>query len=269
VRIYERMERTAPEELTSLSNRLELTGGAVDAWREIIELIYLPEPEPESLLIEQFDGYFDLEDVRPDEVRERLLDPEEYWGWPSGVAVTTQVLKQADVLQLFALHDRRFPTEVMRANYDYYEPRTEHGSSLSPSVHALIASYVGYRDQAYRYFKQGSTIDLYARSEKVVSGDRFLGGIHTAACGGVWQMIVQGFAGFRVDQTGIGFQPAMPDHWERLSFKLIIRGNVLDIEIVREHVTIEASRENKGSVDVHVGGETRTLEPGDYETMSA
>jgi kojibiose phosphorylase len=51
-------------------------------------------------------------------------------------------------------------------------------------------------DRAYEYFHKGAGIDLYNASKKVFSGGTFLGGIHTAAAGGVWQMIVQGFAGF-------------------------------------------------------------------------
>ena len=47
-------------------------------------------------LLEQFDGYFDLEDCTLDEVRSRLRDPREYWGGDHGVAGTTQIIKQAD-----------------------------------------------------------------------------------------------------------------------------------------------------------------------------
>ena len=118
-------------------------------------------------VIEQFDGYFGLEDIRPRELRKRLIDPDEYWGWPNGIAVNTQVLKQADVIQLLAMLDI-FPREVLTANYEYYEPRTEHGSSLSPSVHALVASRAGHPEEAYRYFLESASIDLYNASKKVI-----------------------------------------------------------------------------------------------------
>jgi len=266
--IHEAMAERAPQHLQALFQRLSLRQDDVRNWKDMVELIYLPQPDPESGLIEQFDGYFDLEDVGPEDVRERLLDPEEYWGWPNGVAVRTQVLKQADVLQLFALHPERFSVEVMRANYDYYEPRTEHGSSLSPSVHALIASRVGYTDEAYEYFKKAATIDLYDASEKVMSGGSFLGGIHTAACGAVWQMVVQGFAGFRVEENGIRFEPSLPERWDRVAFRLVIRDNVLDVEVTNRHVVVTASEENDGSVAVRVEGETALLRGGDSATLT-
>ncbi len=266
--IREMMKESAAGELEALFARLDLTETDVENWKDIAERIYLPQPDRETLLVEQFEGYFQLEDVRPDEVRQRLLDPEEYWGWPNGVAVRTQVLKQADLLQLFALHDRLFPKDVMRANYDYYEPRTEHGSSLSPSVHSLVASRVGRPGRAYEYFKKGSTIDLYDASTKVMSGGTFLGGIHTAACGGVWQMIVQGFGGLQVDQGGIRLAPALPDHWERVVFHLVIRNNLLAIELREDEVRVRATQENGGSVRVTVGEKMQVLSGGDRATVA-
>lgn len=263
------MEQSAPGELRALFHRLDLTEADVANWQDIVDCIYLPPPDPETFLIEQFDGYFDLKDVGPAAVRQRLLDPEEYWGWPNGVAVRTQVLKQADLLQLFVLHGRRFSTDVMRANYDYYEARTEHGSSLSPSVHSQVASQVGCPDQAYRYFKKGSTVDLYNASKKVNSGGQFLGGIHTAACGGVWQMIVRGFAGFAVDEQGISFEPRLPGPWHRLAFTLVVRNRLLGVQVTQDRVTVESSEENDEAVRVSVGGQTRVLSPGDVASLSA
>lgn len=41
--------------------------------------LYVPAPGPDGV-IEQFDGYFRLEDASVEEVKSRLLDPKEYWG---------------------------------------------------------------------------------------------------------------------------------------------------------------------------------------------
>ncbi len=267
VTFYELMRERVPERLGALFERLGLSEADVENWRDVAARVYLPQPDPGSLLIEQFDGYFDLEDVRPDDLRERLLHPEEYWGWPNGVAVRTQVLKQADLLQLFAMHPEYFPADVMRANYDYYEPRTEHGSSLSPSVHALVATMVGDVGEAYDYFKTASTIDLYNASTKVMSGGSFLGGIHTAACGAVWQMIVEGFAGFRANEEGISFAPALPDAWERVAFKLAVHGNLLDVAVTRDSVHVASPEGNPTPVRVTVAGRSEMLPPGESTTL--
>ena len=103
-----------------------------------------PRSRSRAKLVEQFQGFFDLEDVGPDEVRTRLLDPQEYWGWPNGVAVATQVSKQADVAMLLWLHGDRFDSETVQANYDYYEARCSHDSSLSHAAHGMVAARIGF-----------------------------------------------------------------------------------------------------------------------------
>ncbi len=94
-------------------------------------------PDPKTGLIEQFDGYFKLENVLVPEVRSRLIDPREYWGGAYGVAAQTQVIKQADVIALLYMLGQ-YPADIIAANYDYYEPRTEHGSSLSACMYAPV-----------------------------------------------------------------------------------------------------------------------------------
>ena len=90
-------------------------------------------------VIEQFDGYFDMEDCRIAAVRSRLLNPKEYWGGAYGVASHTQVIKQADVVAMLCMLPDMFDTETMRKNLEYYEPRTEHGSSLSACMYSLLS----------------------------------------------------------------------------------------------------------------------------------
>jgi kojibiose phosphorylase len=264
--IYHRMQVEAPDRLEALLERLQMDEHDVAAWQDMVARIYLPQPDPETKLIEQCDGFFDLEEITPEQLRERLIDPEEYWGWPNGIAVEAQVLKQADVLQLFALLPI-FSKDVMRANYDYYEPHTEHGSSLSPSVHALIASCVDYADEAYRYFKEASTIDLYNASKKVMSGGTFLGGIHTAACGGVWLMVVQGFAGLKVDAHGLHLTPRLPDAWEALGFQLVYRYNTVAVNVSHHDVHLQADNENARPLIVHVNDAQIELAPGEREVV--
>ena len=261
-RLFREMQAREPARLQALLKRLELDEQALADWQDIVDLIYLPAPDPDSGVIEQCDGFFQLEDVSPAELRKRLIDPGEYWGWPSGVAVEAQVLKQADVLQLFVLLED-FSTEVMRANYDYYEPRTEHGSSLSPSTHCIVASKVGYREAAYRYFLEAAGIDLYNASRKVMSGGSFLGGIHTAAAAAVWLMIVQGFVGFRLVGETLHFDPALPDAWCSVGFRLVVHGRRLWVRLERIRLSLRAAAENAGAVTVAVGPWTGAVEPGE------
>lgn len=260
--VYDRLKSVQSENLKAISARVGLPDTVRDDWQDISEKLFLPQPDSKTGVIEQFNGYFKLEDIEPDTLRKRLIHPEEYWGWPNGIAVHTQVLKQADVIQLLAMLDG-FPQEVLTANYDYYEPRTEHGSSLSPSVHALVASKADHPEEAYRYFLESAGIDLYNASKKVMSGGSFLGGIHTAAAGGVWLIIVKGFAGLVLTENGVSFKPALPSAWESLAFKIRIRGCLLTIKMDASGIDIFSPAANPLRLHISANGHEKWLNPGD------
>ncbi len=223
------LEKDNPVLFEKLLIKLALKRDEFADWRKMADKLYLPLPDPDTGLLEQFDGYFELEDTTPEELEKRLLDQSEYWGWPNGVAVHTQVIKQADVLQLFALNDS-FAEKQLANNYNYYAQRCHHGSSLSPSVHSIIAARLGRIEEAYDFFKRSCLIDL-SSSNKAVSGGTFIGGIHTAACAAVWQIIVFGFLGMKLEGNRITFNPKLPETWESVSFKLITCGRQQQFKI--------------------------------------
>lgn len=177
---------------------------------EFADKIYLPKPNAQGV-IESFDGYFQLEDVTVPEVRSRLRDPQDYWGGPNGAATKTQVIKQADVIALLALLPDRFSNDVKKANYDYYFPRTEHGSSLSASMHALLGLEIGEEKQALSFFKDSASIDLKGAT-KLFAGGLYIGGTHPASSGGAYLDAIYGFMGLTVKEDGeLEFHPSFPE----------------------------------------------------------
>ena len=69
-----------------------------------------------------------------------MVHPNEYLGAGQGLAVPTKVIKQADVVMMLNLFRTRFTAKIKKANWEYYEPRTEHGSSLSACAYAMVAT---------------------------------------------------------------------------------------------------------------------------------
>lgn len=248
IECVELLRERDPASLGALLLRLAITEADVAAWHRIRELLYLPTPDPDTGVIEQFDGFFELEECWPEDLVDRLADPGEYWGWPNGVAVFTQVSKQPAVLQLFHL-DHTVPLDVQGANYAYYEPRCAHGSSLSHSVHALVATRLGLLDEAYRYFWQTATIDLLSTAKAVVGGT-FIGGIHTAACGGAYQAAVFGFGGLDADDGVLVVDPRLPPQWDALEFSVELRDQRATVRAEPHVVTVTAAADNTGVVRV-------------------
>ena len=184
-------------------------------------------------VIEQFDGYFKQEDCSLKTVRERLSDPKEYWGGDHGVAGATQIIKQADVIAMLALFPEDFSEEEVKANYDYYEPRTEHGSSLSACMYALTACRMGSPALSWEHFIKSASIDIIGGG-KQWAGDIYIGGTHPAANGGAWMITVLGYAGLSVRNGRIVLDPHLPEDITELEFPVELRGKRYKITVNRE-----------------------------------
>jgi 1,2-alpha-glucosylglycerol phosphorylase len=266
VAVWDRLAAHTPEVLARLRERLALTDDERAAWADIAARLQVVAPDPQTGLIEQFTGYFALEDITPDALAERLQHPDEYWGWPNGIAVHTQVLKQADVIQLFVCQPELHDDEVVAANLDHYLPRTKHASSLSRPMYGLVAARLGRVDEAYELFLRGATVDLLADSH-AAPGGTFIGGIHTAACGATWQVAVLGFAGVHVRDDRVEVAPRLPAGWDRLRFGLAVRGSWLTIDATPVTVAITAAADDLEPVTVAVHGEVVEVAPGQTVTV--
>lgn len=183
------LRREFPSEVAAVLRRFE--PDICDSLDEWASKLYLPACGDNGVM-EQFDGYFALEDVTAEEVRKRLVNPREYWGGTTGVATATRVIKQADVVMLTVTLPQYFTVGQIAANYRFYLGYTEHGSSLSASAYALAACMTGRAEDAWKWFLQTAEIDLNGGG-KQWAGDVYIGGTHPAASGGAWMVAAQGF----------------------------------------------------------------------------
>lgn len=170
--------------------------------------LYTPKPNAAGV-IEQFDGYFTLEDTTVEAVRSRLKDPREYWGGAYGVASQTKVIKQADVITMLELCHKDYGADILKANWDYYCPRTEHGSSLSACMYALVACRWGGAEEALPFFLKSARAD-WDGGGKQWAGLVYIGGTHPAASGGAWKVFAQGFAGLETEAGKPVLHPQLP-----------------------------------------------------------
>ncbi len=204
--------------------------------RDMAENLYVPSPGPNGV-IEQFDGYYALEDASLAEVRSRLLDPKEYWGGGNGVATNTRVIKQADVVLMLNLFGDEYDGAVKKANLGYYEPRTEHGSSLSACMYSLLSCETGDSAWSYPFFRKTAEIDITGES-KQFAGLIYIGGTHPAANGGAWISASRGFCGFAVAGGEIRLAPRLPAGWTKVSFTARVRGVRHKITVTKDGYTV-------------------------------
>ncbi|MDW8300424.1 MAG: hypothetical protein RML95_13930, partial [Anaerolineae bacterium] len=130
----------------ALLTRLSITEARCAKWSEIAQKMYVPR-DPETGVLEQFDGFFNLERLDLTHWQPRVANMD----WILGHERTqrTMVIKQADIVMLMALLGDQFgSTEEQQANWDFYYPLVDHGSSLSPSIHAWVAARLGLLEDA-------------------------------------------------------------------------------------------------------------------------
>lgn len=147
-----------------------------------------------------------------------------------------QILKQADVVMLTYMLPERFSADVCLRNLNFYEPRTIHDSSLSKSIHGIVSARCGDAEQGYRFWREGTLIDL---GDDPHSCDD---GIHAAATGAIWLGAIQGFAGLSVREGELHLNPALPDAWRQLTFPLRWQGSELRISLSRQEARISSTR---------------------------
>jgi kojibiose phosphorylase len=225
-----------------LSARLGLTEKEAQSWRTLAGVL-VTGFDPATKLFEQFAGYFGLEEL--DVVTQRggampidaCLGPER--------TRRSKAIKQADVVALSALLWDEWPLAVHEVNFRYYEPRTAHGSSLSPAFHALVAARLGDQTLAQTYFSQAAEIDL-------VNMGNAAGGVHMGALGGLWQAAVFGAAGLRAREDGVAVDPHLLPGWAEIAFAVQWRGRSLRLRLVAEPRSIEVEVESGDELTVAV-----------------
>jgi beta-phosphoglucomutase len=207
------------------------TKDEVARWLEIAEKMYCPVDE-QTGLIPQCDGFFDLKDTW--EVKGSD------WGGPGAEYHECKGLKQPDVVLLTVLLPQLFKEKYLRANWDYYERFILHGSSLSPSIHALVAAKLGLMDKAMEYFNLSADFDTLDVNKDTAAG------IHIGNFGGLWQAMVYGFAGLELHGDELMFEPHLPESWKSLSFNICFRGQDLRVRIADGGAKVTKKQQIKG-----------------------
>ncbi len=257
VKLAELLEREDADAWERLSERLKLMPSDLQNWRQIAHKMYLPFDREANLFI-QHGGFLKLADVDPGPLSVRVSQEPEKTRMPK--IWKSQVLKQADILMLFMLWPDDFSKSVKRANWNYYEPRTTHDSSLSASVHSIVASQLRLKRKAYQYFRFSASTefeDIFNNTDD---------GLHAAALGGTWQAVVRGFLGLRRAGETLRIEPCLPGNWQSLSCKLFHRGTLYHVHAAKDKVAVLPVSGSRPSW-VQVGSVRRRLRLGRKSTF--
>ena len=147
---------------------------------------------------------------------------------------STQVVKQADVLMLHYLIPDEVAGGSLEPNLDFYGPRTAHGSTLSPGVHATLLARAGRLTEALEMLRLTARIDLDD------TGHMAAGGLHLAAMGSVWRTLALGFAGLRPVGDALAIDPALAPGWDTLELRIRFRNSRVHVRVHPDSVEASA-----------------------------
>lgn len=245
-----------PLRYTQLIDKFNISEEEINTWSIISQKMYYPYVEHLGIF-EQQDGYMDKEQMLVRDIPLDELPLNQNWSWDR--ILRSCFIKQADVLQGLLFLNERFDIMTKKRNFDFYEPRTVHESSLSPSVYSIIACETGYIDMACELYLRTARMDLDNRNND--TGD----GLHITGMAGAWMSIVYGFAGMKVKGGILSFSPTIPKSWEQYSFKIIFRNHLITITISKKNIVI--GHEIGGPLSIIIYGQDYTLYHNDSITI--
>ena len=210
---------------------LDESGDTTEAntWRSLAERLE-DGWDPTRGIYEQFTGYFELEPLLMSEVApppaavDLLLGSERVSG--------SQLIKQADVLMLHHLVPEEMEAGSLAPCLAYYEPRTAHGSSLSPAIYASVLARAKEPERALELFRLAARLDFDDLTGTTA------GGLHLATMGGLWQALAYGFLGLRAELHTLAIDPCLPAGWSALGLRLRFRGQPVGVRAEHDGVTI-------------------------------
>jgi len=230
LKVLAEMQTAVPDKLKTVIERTGLTNDEKIDWKMKSDAMFIPL-DHKTGIYEQHDGYFNMPHVDVEKIPD--TDFPLYKSWPYIKLFRYDMTKQPDVLLLHFFFSQEYGMENKRANYEYYEPRCSHESSLSPGIFSILANELGMHKKAFDYVNHASRLDLDDYNNNAHEG------IHNTSMAAAWMSMVYGFGGLRSDGECLVFNPAIPEQWKSLSFKLLYRGSLFQVKISSKKAEFE------------------------------
>ncbi|WEY47974.1 glycoside hydrolase family 65 protein [Weissella confusa] len=248
----ENIDAVAPE----FQTKLNVTAEERKHWQYVVDKMYLPEADvtdvngvPRHVFVAH-DTFLDKELVPVRDLDPKNLPINQHWSWDR--ILRSPYIKQSDTLHAMYYFPDAFTEQQKRDNYEFYEPFTVHESSLSPSVHSIIAADLKMADKSVEFYERTARLDLDNYNNDTSDG------LHITSMTGAWLSIVQGFAGMRVRDDQLHFEPFLPDKWQGYSFRFLFRGRLLSVAVDQNGSHVELFSGEPLTIDL--AGEKLTLE---------
>ena len=221
-------------------NSFNFEKGELDFWKKITENMYYPFSEEHNLYM-QDDGFEDKELIHVDEIPKRERPLNQNWSWDK--ILRSPYIKQGDFVQGIYYFEDEFSEEFIKNHFEFYEKYTVHESSLSASIHSVVASHVNQIDKSYKYFLRSSRLDLDDYNKEIEQG------LHITSMAGSWIALVEGFGGLKVSKDKITINPKIPKEWKSYQFNIFYNNQIINFKVEEDSILISAENTKELNIE--------------------
>jgi beta-phosphoglucomutase family hydrolase len=265
-----------PDARSKLIEKLNLSEAELQKWEDIAKRIHIPI-SPAGIL-EQFEGYFDLDELDWDAYRRRypnIARMDRILKAEGKSPDSYKVSKQADTLMPFYLlapHEVRdilnqvgyaIENDLLAPNFEFYFKRTSHGSTLSRLVHSYLATLIGETELGWRMYQEALASDYRDIQEGTTKE-----GIHAGVMTGSILLTYKAYAGLNLEGEHVRVDPALPAVWRSLRFGFRFQGKAYHLMIRRKEMELLVERRGDEAVEVLVGERLLHAEPGGWKVLA-
>ena len=252
------LDLLAEQHRTELARRLQISDEELRRWDDVSRNMFVSFQD--AGIINQFEGYEDLEELDWQGYRERYGDIQRLDRILEAEDDTPnryKASKQADVLMLFYLFSREelqqlfehlgyeFDAQTIRRNIDYYLTRTSHGSTLSRVVHSWVLARSD-RERAWELFSNALESDVAD-----IQGGTTPEGIHLGAMAGTVDVLQRCYTGIEIRDDVLWLNPYLPSKLTNVRLRVRYRGHWLRLHVSHEYLRV--AFEHGWSGPAHIG----------------
>jgi len=261
-RAFRLMEELTEEKTSLILDKLSMTEKDMDRWEKVCHRLALNISD--EGVVEQFRGYFELEELDWDHYRreygdihrlDRILkaegkSPDDYkLSKQADFLMCFYNLGEAEVTRIIRAMGYSPPKDYVQTNFDYYIRRTSHGSTLSRLVHARLANELGMEGTGWELYMDALRSDLVD-----IQGGTTGEGIHCGVMAGTVYDVISTFGGLDLRGEIPVLNPSLPDHWKGLQFNFLFRGTHYHVNISDGKIKISGKNSGKEKIKVHLCG---------------
>ncbi|MBK8805540.1 MAG: glycoside hydrolase family 65 protein [Bacteroidales bacterium] len=249
VESYHLIESRNQNALKTISQKLSITPEELQVWTSISDAMFLNYNDKRNIFVQQ-DGFFDKVILPTSALPPSQRPINQHWSWDR--ILRSCYIKQADVVQGMYAFEDDFTDDLIKSNFEYYEPLTVHESSLSPSIHSVVASKLGLNEKAYELYLRTARLDLDDYNNEAHEG------LHITSMAGTWLAVVKGFAGMRISNELLILNPRLPEGWNEIAFRIKLQKTECIIKIFKTEIKIKST----ANQEVKVFNKCFTLQSG-------